>query len=66
MLLSSLTLDGQLEALALADVHEGINTDTGQLVRNSLTLRVKNFGLEHNINNNTGHVWALLGCVGSI
>ena len=65
MLFGSFAFDGQLKTFALANVGEGIQADTGQLVSDSFTLRVKNFGLEHNINNNTGHVRALLGCMSS-
>ena len=54
-LLGHLAVDGQFEALALADSAESGEAQAGQRTHDGLPLRVENLGLGHDVDNDPGH-----------
>ena len=54
-LVGELAVDLELEALALADVADPGEAEPGQRAVHGLALRVEDLGLEHDVDDDTGH-----------
>ena len=54
-LLGDLAVHLELEALALADVADPLEAEPGQRTVHGLALRVEDLGLEHDVDDDTGH-----------
>ena len=53
--LGELTLELQLEALALADVEDTVEAQARQGAEHGLALRVEDLGLGHDVDDDSGH-----------